>query len=822
MSTTPDTWGARPEEWQHFGPDWLDLTPDLLPVVSNPHAEISTDSHIKSPGKVPSEYNGEGKLRGLAGWTARKSTARQVERWSQQPDYGICIQTRDVRAVDVDVPDVKLAGEVFDLLHARLGTMPLRQRSNSAKFLIAFKLPGELAKRKITLRDGSIIEFLANGQQFVAAGTHPSGERYTWRGGLPYEFPELGMDEFEATWSALAAQFGSGEEGGGSYTTRKREADVDLPDALADHLRGAGRVLRTHRGALVVECPWHQQHTSGEAGDGSTVYYPAGTRGYEHGAFKCMHGHCTGRTTRAFGAAVGYVDPTTTPEAEFGDFDDGEPVPPPVAPTEGAQAPTASTQPAQDDEPDIFDPSAFTTIAAAFWRKKLSGPSSTWRKWNGLHYGWTGTHWTELSADQVGVKLHVFLTHAQRLGVYDPKTKTRGEPLPFNPAKKHTDEVTHALRSLILLDAERAPAWARGCPRDECSRLMRAEDMVSLGNGLFHLPTRELVPHTPAYFTLNALPFEHDETATCPTWLQFLTSLWPEDRESIDTLQEVMGYLLTADTSQHKVFVLQGPPRGGKGLIARIITALVGLPNVAGPSLSSLARQFGLQPLIGKLVAIIGDARSAGKDSQAAIETLLGISGEDTFTIDRKNRESWEGKLSARVLMLSNETLSLPDASGAMASRMLVLKLTQSWLGREDKSLEPRIRAELPGIFRWALDGRNRLAERGHFVQPTSAAGTLEQMSELNSPVKTFVEDCCELDFMATVPKRQLYAAYRTWCIGAGLQPPSEEIFSKNLMAAFTRITTTRPRVGDGPRLRHFTGVRIAPHAQDEFDKADL
>jgi putative DNA primase/helicase len=52
---------------------------------------------------------------------------------------------------------------------------------------------------------------------------------------------------------------------------------------------------------------------------------------------------------------------------------------------------------------------------------------------------------------------------------------------------------------------------------------------------------------------------------------------------------------------------------------------------------------------------------------------LLSITGEDTIIIDRKFREAWTGRLQARFPILSNELPCLADASGALASRFIVL-----------------------------------------------------------------------------------------------------------------------------------------------------
>ena len=59
------TWGASPDDWDHFD-IILGLGADLLPVVSNPSAVVSKRSTIRALGKVPSLYNKEGKERYIA------------------------------------------------------------------------------------------------------------------------------------------------------------------------------------------------------------------------------------------------------------------------------------------------------------------------------------------------------------------------------------------------------------------------------------------------------------------------------------------------------------------------------------------------------------------------------------------------------------------------------------------------------------------------------------------------------------------------------------------------------------------------------------
>jgi putative DNA primase/helicase len=168
-------------------------------------------------------------------------------------------------------------------------------------------------------------------------------------------------------------------------------------------------------------------------------------------------------------------------------------------------------------------------------------------------------------------------------------------------------------------------------------------------------------------------------------------------------LQEYFGYVLSGRCDMQKLLMMVGPSRSGKGTIARVLTALVGgRRNVPGPTLAAMNTNFGLSPLIGKPLAIIPDARQ-GNNASTVVERLLSITGEDTLTVHRKYREPWTGRLPTRFVMLSNELPEFKDASGVIANRFLILRMIESFLGREDRELANKLRPEYPMILNWSL-----------------------------------------------------------------------------------------------------------------------
>jgi hypothetical protein len=303
----PPRFGAYPEDWRRF--DALGVGSDLLPVVSNPHAKIAATSSIKQLGKTPSRYNADREVIGIARWTDYQASDAELKRWAAEPDYGICIQTRSLRALDADITDPDLANAVAEEMDNFYPwfVFPTRYRANSPKWLMAFYLEGEFTKRVMRVRGGAI-EFLASGQQFIAAGTHPSGARYEWLADREF-VPRLYPKDFEALWEHLTRRFAIQPPTVSKPAAERRDVLLDVEDPVADWLEAEGLVLsETNRGGLVVECPWADEHSGGEAGDTSTVWFRAGTGGHLQGHFRCQHAHCEHRNRSDFLTAIGYPD----------------------------------------------------------------------------------------------------------------------------------------------------------------------------------------------------------------------------------------------------------------------------------------------------------------------------------------------------------------------------------------------------------------------------------------------------------------------------------------------------------------------------------
>lgn len=410
-----------------------------------------------------------------------------------------------------------------------------------------------------------------------------------------------------------------------------------------------------------------------------------------------------------------------------------------------------------------------------------SGGRLTLRKWRGDWIGYTGRRWALIPA--AGLRQAVYVALEQATVTPDHDAPESVELEGWNPTSRRLDAVLDALSAAVLVADEVEPQDGSG--------------WVAMTNGILDTATRQLHAHTPDFFSFSCLPYAYRASAGEPVaLLGFLRSLWPNDQESINLIQEWLGYCVSGQTGRQKGLLLLGPPRSGKGTLLWLIKMLVGVANSSAPTLASMCANFGLQTLIGKSVALVGDARlGSSTPTTTLVERLLSIIGEDELQVDRKYRDPWTGRLGVRITIASNELPRFVDASAAVVSRLLIVEMRTSFLGREDHGLKDRLAAELPAILSWALDGLDRLEANGRFTRPAAAAETEQELEDLASPTKAFLREECVLGAGKVAVKADAYRRWDAWCMRHGHQAGSQAWFARNLKAC--GITAGKESTGE-------------------------
>jgi len=483
------------------------------------------------------------------------------------------------------------------------------------------------------------------------------------------------------------------------------------------------------------------------------------------------------------------------------------------------------------------DPTAIADQIAQQHSLTRPGGSETYRtliRWAGLWYRWDHTSYVPVSDEDFS---SMTWKSIETLLVSNYQRRARN-PAPNTPPPKVKKINTNLVAAVVgsmkanyrMQGGPIVPRWLNpDLTTASADKYPDAKQCIALNNGILHVAFPPvLLPKTPAFFTLSSTSCNFDPLARCPNWLKFIDEVFGEDDEAKECLQQYMGLLLITDMSYQKLLFLVGKSRAGKGTIIRVMHKLYGEKNVCTPSFDDLAGRFGLQALVGKTVALMGDVKVGNRaDVEAGIEKLVSISGGDARDIDRKGVEILAGyRLSVRFVMACNELPRFNDPSGVIAGRSIVLNFEQNFYGREDRDLDDKLEAELPGILNWAIEGLANLRAKGSITQPQSGREILLDFRELVAPIMSFINDECVRDKAVVSDIDALFHVYKKWCEANGYKPFAKNAFGRALISASQSdgdlaIRCIRQTVG-GKKVRRYAHIGLRPYETTADGKTEL
>lgn len=432
--------------------------------------------------------------------------------------------------------------------------------------------------------------------------------------------------------------------------------------------------------------------------------------------------------------------------------------------------PTATPQPKAYHQPEgpapVLSKAAPMDNARAVARDRLS------RDWalatyyyHGDWWQWNGRYYEGAPGERISGAVYQYLDRAM--------VRTVNGEEPFRPKPEHAEALIKCLKACVAIDdRDVPPAWLDRRERPA------AEQLLVFSNCLVDAETGEIVGLTPQLWTHGGSDFDFDPAARCPRWERFLEELFPGDQESQMTIEEQLGYGATNDVRFEKGALWVGEKRSGKSTLVWVQERLVGAGAYASLSFHDwMKTENSRAHLLGKKVAVFPDVRlkparsfgltgydPGGIDHQSA-QLLLQIIGRDTIAIGRKFKEAWQGRLSVKVIITTNEVPNLQDAGGVLASRFIMLDFRQSFFGREDVNLREKLEAELPGIANRCLAAYRRLRERGRFIQPKTGLALAEKIEAKVNPYAAFMRDCFVEDpGGAGVVVEAFFDTFQNWC----------------------------------------------------------
>ncbi len=347
-------------------------------------------------------------------------------------------------------------------------------------------------------------------------------------------------------------------------------------------------------------------------------------------------------------------------------------------------------------------------------------------------------------------------------------------------------------------------------------QLDRDPMLLNVLNGTIDLRTGELNPHNRTDLITRLAPVQFDPRAEAPLWKAFLTRVFDGDRELIDYVRRVIGYALTGSTDEHAMFILWGQGANGKTVLVETIHALLGDYALTTPADTLLAkRQQGVTNDIARMRGARIVSASETEHGRALAESLVkSLTGGDTIVARFLFRELFQFKPQFKLFLVTNAKPKIAGGDEGIWRRLRLVPFAVTIPRAErDARLAEKLREELPGILRWALEGCLDWQERG-LADPPAVLHATEVYRDEQDELAGFLSECCIIDKDSTIGASQLFTAYTNYARLAEVEPMTQTRFGKELNTrGFNKIRNGSGVKRVGLQLKSLEVVNSTEHS---------
>ena len=180
-------------------------------------------------------------------------------------------------------------------------------------------------------------------------------------------------------------------------------------------------------------------------------------------------------------------------------------------------------------------------------------------------------------------------------------------------------------------------------------------------------------------------------------FLEFLATIFNDDREKIAMIRRFIGYSLTGHTREHKLLFLYGTGANGKSTLLNLLFDLLADYARRAPSSTFLNKQTDSHPtdlagLRGARLVIASELRKGATWDDATIKDLT---GGDVITARYMRGDFFDFRPVAKLWIAGNSRPSFKGVDEAMRRRMVMVPFEVTIPAADrDPTLPDRLKAE--------------------------------------------------------------------------------------------------------------------------------
>ncbi len=279
-------------------------------------------------------------------------------------------------------------------------------------------------------------------------------------------------------------------------------------------------------------------------------------------------------------------------------------------------------------------------------------------------------------------------------------------------------------------------------------RLINPPGYVAVGNKqVVNLRTGEVKAREKTDYFTQEITTKYNPKAYSEIWENTINQIMLYHDIERDFLQEFLGYALSGDCREGKIFMAIGESKAGKSILINFLISL--LTNFSINLNKSLIINSGrgaeapdpfIAELANKRVGIINELEQSDVINTTKFKTLATNEG---YCYRLLNSNKIEKTNSRHVLLLaSNHKPTFPETDQSIWERLVIMnfraKFTDNPKEENEYKIDPKLREKLESehekeaFLKWLIDGSIRYFNRGKLVIPQSCLDSLEEYKSVS------------------------------------------------------------------------------------------
>lgn len=325
------------------------------------------------------------------------------------------------------------------------------------------------------------------------------------------------------------------------------------------------------------------------------------------------------------------------------------------------------------------------------------------------------------------------------------------------------------------------------------------ENLINFKNGIYHIDTGTLEPHTPDLFTIcqiNARYLSDDELKDIIQSNQneyidnFLDDICCGHINRINSLLEFIGYSMTYSVKLATCLFLVGETAGnGKSTFNKLVIALFGDNNYCSIGIEEFSERFFGAELVDKLLNIIHEVKNITVKDIAKFKAV--VSG-DEISVEEKYKPRYKIKPFAHHIFAMNNLPEIKDGDEGFYRRLLIIPFEAKFSDEQqdkfdfsklvtDSSLDYLANTSL----RQYLKMRSQKGVR--FANSNESNDLIESYKRGDNSANIFLNDISNFAYLIDsnnkLKVKMLYDEYIKWCQSGSFEQLSKREFKQTALS---------------------------------------